>query len=437
MLSPPVLAIIVVICLLILIALRVPLAIALGSLGFFGLVYVLGWDSTIDSLKMYPLMKIASWSLLAVPLFVMMGNFAAAAGITENAYALAQRWTGKRLPGSLAIATIGTGAMFASCSGSSPAMVGAMGVVCLPEMLRYGYDKRLASGATCCGALLGPMIPPSIAFVIYGIMTETSIGRLLIAGIIPGILTALVFITGIIIWVKMNPRIAPKAASGITSEKRINVAKAIGPILLLALIIMGGIYSGVFTATEAAGIGAFSALVLGLIRGRKNLPAIGRAISETTGSTSMIFLLLIGSTFLSFFFVMSGITTWFVEFAVALPVSRTIVLILILAMYVALGMVVDSISMMLITLPVVFPAIVALGYNPIWFGVLIVKLNEIALITPPVGMNVYILKAVAPPEISLGDIFYGSFAFLAMEIVTLALLVALPQLSLFLPSLMK
>lgn len=433
MLSPPVLAIVAVSLLLLLIALRVPLAFALGSVGFCGLLFVLGFESTIEALKVYPFMKLASWSLLCVPLFVMMGHFAAAAGIADRAYDLAHKWLGW-VPGSLAIATIGACAMFASCSGSSPAMVGTMGRVALPEMLKHGYDKRFASGATCCGALLAPMIPPSVAFVIYGVITETSIGHLLIAGILPGLFTALIFMIGIIILVKRKPQIAPKAP---VSKERVNVVKAIGPVLLLATIILGGIYSGIFTSTEAAAVGAFAALIFGLMRGRKNLPVIGRAISETTGATSMVFLLLIGSTFLSFFFTVSGITNWFVNFVVSLPVPPTVALIFLLFLYIPLGMVVDSISMMLITLPVVFPIIVAFGYNPIWFGVLIVKLNEIALITPPVGMNVYILKAVAPPEISLEDVFAGSFTFLAMEIFTLGILVAFPQISLFLPNLMK
>lgn len=435
MVEPWVYLIVGVAILLIFIILKVPIGISLGMAGIIGLWWLGGWGSMFVALKVYPYMKVANWSLVPLPLFIIMGYFAAAGGITEKAYATAHKLIG-RLPGSLALATTVASAMFGACCGSSVATAGVMGKICIPEMLKYGYSKRLACGATACAALLAIMIPPSIMLIIYGSITGESVGKLLIGGIIPGILTVMVYSIGITIMVKRDPKIAPTGQSFSWIEK-IKAIKDVWGVLILALVIIGGIYTGVFTPSEAAAVGSFAALVMALVRGRKAFPAIRNALEETARTTSMIFLLIIGSTFFSFFLTTSGATLWLTHEVLVLPVSRMVILALVVVMYLGLGMIVDPISMLLITLPIVYPIIIKFGFNGIWFGIIVTQLTELATITPPVGMNLYVIKGVAPPDVSLEDVLLGSIPFILMQLVVLVLLIAFPQIALFLPSLMR
>jgi tripartite ATP-independent transporter DctM subunit len=301
--------------------------------------------------------------------------------------------------------------------------------------LKYGYGKKLAAGATAAGALLAVMIPPSVVLVIYGGITLESVGKLLIAGILPGILTVIVYSIGIAIWVKSDPKIAPPGPSFTFGEK-IKSIKDVWGIALLALIIIGGIYSGFFTPSEAAAVGGFAALLLALSTGRKAFPAIRGAFEETARTTSMIFLLLIGSTFFSFFLTLSGGAAWISQTVAGLPVSRMVILGAIVLLYVGLGMIIDTISMQLITVPIMYPIILNLGFDGIWFGVLVTQLVELGMITPPVGINLYVLKGVAPPEVSLEDVLVGVVPFIVMQIIVIVILIAFPQIALILPSMM-
>lgn len=421
--------------LILLILCKVPIAVALGTAGILGMWHLFGWEGMFGALKMLPYSNVASWSLMPVPLFILMGYFAAAGGVTDDAYRVAYKWVG-RLPGGLAQASMLACGMFAAVSGSSVATAGTIGRIAIPEMLKYNYDKRLATGVVCCGGLLGVMIPPSMIFVIYGTVTQVSIGKLLIAGILPGILTIMAYALCIVILVKRRPNIAPGGES-FNWVDRFKSVKDTWSILLLATCIIGGIYSGLFTPTEAAGAGAFFALLIGLRKGRQGAKGIFSSLGETARTTSMIFLLIVGSTFFSFYLSMSGVTQWVSQTVLSLSVPNWAILLLCLSIYLPLGMIIDSISLLLITLPLIFPIIQSLGYNGIWFGVLIVKLNEIAMVTPPLGINLYVIKGVSPPEVKLEDVMIGMLPFLACEMIVLAILVAFPQISLILPSFMR
>ena len=433
--SPPIFGIILIGLLLLFICLRVPIAISLFVTSIIGL-YILGDNETIlHSLKTIPFSKIASWSLLPIPLFILMGHLSFAAGISNKAYDTASKWLGW-LPGGLGVATMGACGLFAACSGSSVATAGTMGRVALPEMLDKGYEKKFASGAVASGALVGIMIPPSIIFVIYGIVTETSIARLLLAGILPGVLTVTLFSIYIVIRAIKDPSVAPRGKKYDWKDKFASLLNVWG-IAVLAAVILGGIYSGIFTPSEAAAMGCFVAFIFALIQGKEAYPESVKAFRETVSVSSMIFLLIAGAGMLSFTITMGGVPQWFAETIVSIPVPRFFILLIIICIYFVLGMFVDTISMMLVTLPVIFPVILELGYDPIWFGVIIVKFNELGLITPPVGVNVYVIQGVSPPGITLEDVFKGTFPFLFIELISLAILIALPIISLWLPSTMK
>jgi tripartite ATP-independent transporter DctM subunit len=421
--------------LLLLICLRVPIAISLITISLVGLFIIGDIHMVIDILGTVPFSRVASWSLLPIPLFILMGHLAFAAGITTKAYKTASNWLGW-LPGGLGLATMGACGLFAACSGSSAAMAGTMGRLALPEMLNKKYDSKFATGTVASGSLLGIMIPPSVVFVIYGIVTETSISRLLLAGVIPGLLTLLVFSAYIIIRAVINPNLAP-AGNRTSWKTKILSIKDIWGVAIIAAVILGGIYSGIFTPSEAAAVGAFIGLIFAIFQGRKSLPLIIQGFRETVTVSAMIFFLIIGAGLLSFTISIAGVPQWFAACVTEMDVSPLIILAFIIIIYFVLGMFVDTISMMLVTLPVVFPVIIELGYDPIWFGVLIVKFNELGLITPPVGVNVYIIKGVAPGNIPIEEVFKGTLPYLLLELFTLFLLISFPFLSLWLPSAMK
>lgn len=435
MMHPGIFCLVIFSLLLILICLRVPIAIALISTSICGLFLV--GDITIikNALGSIPYTKVASWSLLPIPLFIIMGHLAFAAGITNKAYKTAANWLGW-LPGGLGVSTMAACGLFAACSGSSAAMAGTMGRLALPEMIDKGYDIKFATGTVAAGSLLGIMIPPSVVLVIYGIVTETSISRLLLAGVLPGILTLLLYALFIIIKAKRNPDIAPSIES-VSWRTKLKSLKDIWGVAVIAGIILGGIYSGIFTPSEAAAVGAFVALLLALAKGRSSWPKIYEAFRETITVSSMIFFLIISAGLLSFTITIAGVPQWFAQTAAELDVLSYAIFAFIILIYFVLGMFVDTISMMLVTLPVVFPVVIALGFDPIWFGILIVKFNELGLITPPVGVVVYIIQGVSPIKISVEDAFKGTALFFLVELLTLAILIAFPFLSLWLPSAIK
>lgn len=434
------------ISLLCLLAVRVPIAFGLLAVGIIGLFVVgagrlggfnvdFGWRSTISMLERDPYSFVASFTLMAIPMFLLMGNFAFRSGATQDAYNTARVWL-SRLPGGLAIASVAACGLFAAISGSSLATAAAMGRIAVPEMLRQGYDKRLATGAVAAGGTLGALIPPSILMVIYGIFAEQSIGRLLIGGIVPGLLTALTYIAYILWRAVRDPAAAPRVKEAFTWRERGLALGGTWQLILIFSIVIGVIYSGVATPTEAAAFGAAAVYLLAVMRRRISAMSAWAAVSETVVQTAMIFAIAIASKVLVSFVAFTGVSNDLAQWAAQIQGGRFAVLMGICLLYILLGMFMDPIGIMLLTLPVVVPVVAALDYDLVWFGILLVKLLEVGMITPPVGLNVFVLKAAIGDSVRLEDIFRGIGGFLIMDVVTIAIMIALPGLILWLPDLM-
>lgn len=410
-----------------------PIAFALSIAGILGILMIDGFDIALYSLGNYPFAFMKSWLLVAVPLFILMGFLANTAGVTDKAFSAGYKWLGQ-LPGGLAMASIAACAAFAATSGSSVATAGMVGAVAIPEMIKYGYDKRLASGAVAAGGLLGILIPPSIPFVLYGFITNTSIGKLLLSGIIPGILTAIAYCLCIFILTKYNPKIAGKIVKYSWGD-RIRSLKDLSGIAGLFLIVVVGIYGGLLTPTEAAAAGAALALILSFKKNFSKLGEILKAFTDTGKTTGMILGICIGASLFTQFLSLTDLPNWLEKTVKSFGTSPIVILIFVLACYIPLGMFLDTISMLFITLPIFFPIITSAGIDPILFGVLVVKLEEVSLITPPVGINVYVIKGVAD-DIPLNDIFIGTLPFMITEFAVIAMLIAFPQICLWLPNTM-
>ena len=406
----------------------------IGLVGFLGMAYLSGGSAALGVLRTVPYTTVASYGMSIVPLFILMGSFSFHSGLSTDLYWTTYRWLG-RLPGGLAMATVFACAGFAAASGSSLATAATLGTVALPEMRRYKYDDRLATGSIAAGGTIGILIPPSVVLVIYAILTEQSIGKLFLAGFIPGVLEAVFYVATIYILCKHNPLLGPVGAKTSFKEKVISLKNTWGIIVLFALV-MGGIYTGIFSPTEAAGIGAMGAFLFALGRRKLTWQNFTASIMETGKATSMTFLILIGAMFFGYFLAVTRLPFTMAEFASGLAVNRYIILMAILAIYFFLGCIMSSIAMVLLTVPIFFPVIVALGFDPIWFGIIIVRVVEIGVITPPVGLNVYIIYGVAK-DVPLYTIFRGVIPFLIADFCHVALLIMVPQISLFLPSLMN
>lgn len=440
------LALFVSIGLLALLISRVPIAYALLFSGTLGLIilgtfrmgspnFSFGIRSTISMLERDPYSFVANFSFMAIPMFLLMGNFAFRSGATQDAYSAARVWLA-RLPGGLAVASVAACGMFAAISGSSLATAAAMGRIAVPEMIRHGYDRSLATGAVAVGGTLGALIPPSILMVVYGIFSGQSIGQLLIGGIIPGVITALSYMILIVVRVYLNPALAPRVTERFTLKDKTLALANTWQILLIFSTVIGVIYAGAATPTEAAAFGAFAVLVIGGIRKRINGEAMWTAVRETVAQTAMIFTIAIASKVLVSFVAFTGVSNDLANWAGGIEGGRIYVLLAICACYILLGMFMEPIGIMLLTLPVVVPIIDALDYNLIWFGIVIVKLLEVGMITPPVGLNVFVLKAAIGNLAKIEDIFRGIIPFLLMDFVTLAIMISMPELILWLPRLM-
>jgi C4-dicarboxylate transporter, DctM subunit len=421
--------------LLILIGLRLPIAFALALVGLGGLFMLAGHEAAFAMLSTQLYSSVANNALTAVPLFLLMGYFAFHAGLTRAAFGAARIWLAGA-PGGLAMATVAACALFGACAGSGVAAAGAMGRVAIPEMLRYGYDRKLACGSIAAAATLAVLIPPSIVMVVYAIIVEASIGRLLMAGYLPGLLSAVILMAMIYVRVKFNPALAPEVPFKVTWVERLASLRDVWGITVLILLVLGGIYSGFVTATEAAALGALGALILMIAAGQCNARTFKDALLETARTTAMIFLLLVGASIFTGFMAISGVPQKLAEIIADANLSIGMVLAIICVVYVFLGCFLDSISMMLLTLPVLLPLLATLNVNMIWFGVVVVKLVEIGCITPPFGITVYVVKGVVGNAVPLEDIFRGIWWFLAMEILTLIILIMVPEISLFLPNIM-
>ncbi|MEC7302019.1 MAG: TRAP transporter large permease [Pseudomonadota bacterium] len=426
-----------------LIAVRVPIAFCMAFIGFFGIILAVGWpaggefdfqrgfDAAWAYIAFEPFSFIANFPIIAVPLFLMMGYVAFHAGFTKDIYYTARVWL-SQLNGGLAMASVAGCAMFAAVSGSSLATAAAMGKLAVPEMLRYKYHPGIATGVVAASGTLGSLIPPSILMVLYGIFTEESIGQLLMAGLIPGVLSAAIYMGMVWIRATINPELAPKAES-VSWADRFIALKGVWSILVLFLIVMGGIYSGIVTPTEAAAAGCAGAWILGFITRRLTKEASKDAAIETAKQVANVFALVLGAKIFVGFVALTGVAGDLTGWATNLDVDPIWILLSLSLVFVVLGTFMDPLGMMLLTLPVVTPVIQDLGYDLVWFGVIMVKFLEIGLITPPVGLNVYVLKGVVGDAVPLETIFKGILWFLAMDILTLVVLILYPEISLWLP----
>lgn len=407
----------------------VRIAFATAICGFIGLWMLRGYDAAAHLSASTVYGHLTNYNLLVLPLFILMGFFAYYAGITRDLYWAARQWFG-HMPGGLAIATIFGSAGFAAACGASTAAAAVMGRVALPELKKYGYDDKIATGCVAAGGTLATMIPPSVLMVIYGFIAEESIGALLLAGILPGLLEAFSYVVMLWIRFKLNPSLGPPI-QGITWNDRISSLSGIWGMVVLIVLVMGSIYSGVATPTEAAGVGAIGALLMAIPRMTRH--DFWNACVETARTTSLIFAIVAGVLIYVHFLGFTGMPAAVSKWIVSLDVSPMTVLICVLLLYLVLGMFMDGIGMLLLTVPIILPTIKELGINPIVFGVLVVRMIEIGLITPPVGLNVYVLKGVAK-GVSMQDMFKGCGWFVFVDIINVAILLMFPQIILAIPN---
>jgi len=432
--SPELAGIVGILLLFGLFAFRMSIGLSMLAIGFLGYVYVAGASAGLAMVGIAVYTTARSYALSVIPMFILMGMFLLHSGLGHDIFQSVDTWM-RHLRGGLAMATIGACAAFAAVSGSATATAATIGAVALPEMKRYNYKDSLATACVAVGGTLGILIPPSAILILYGILTEESIGKLLIAGILPGILQTVLFWVTVYLLVRRNPSLAPLRPSTAFREKLASLRK-IWPVLVLFLLVMGGIYSGVSTPTEAAAVGAFGALIFSLATRRFSRKTLVESLDQTARTTAMLFLILIGAVIFSRFLAVTRIPFELSAFVAGLGVSRFVVMALILFLLLFLGCFVEGIALLMLTIPILYPLIIDLGFDGIWFGVVMIVMLNIGMVTPPVGMNVYVTAGVAK-DVPLMTIFHGVIPFLIAMIVCAILLVAFPQIVTFLPSLMR
>lgn len=432
--SPELVGVVGICVFLVLLILRVPIAFSFAIVGLLGFGYLRTFDASLSLLATIPYTWGTKYAFLCLPLFVLMGSFAAASGITGDLFDTAQKWLG-RLPGGLAHATIAGATAFAACTGSSMAAAVTMGQIALPEMKRHNYSPALATGTVAAGGTLGILIPPSVGLVIYGIIAEQSIGKLFIAGILPGVLISLLYVSQIYIRCRLNPELGGPITTFSWSERLRSLRGILGVLAIFGLVI-GGIYGGVFTPVEAGGVGAFATLCIALFRRRLTWGGFTSALLSMGRVVGMIFMIFIGAMVFSVFLTATGLPKALANAIGALPIPRYGVLALLLLMYLPLGCLLEPMSMLVLTVPILLPTVQALQFDLIWVGILVVLMMEIGLVTPPVGLNCFAIRGIAP-DIPLETIFRGVFPFVIVHILGVVLIVAFPQIPLFLVHLMK
>jgi len=413
--------------------LRVPVAFSMASVGIIGFGQYVSWPGTFSMVGRLAYDTAQSSELSVIPLFVLMGSFITRAGLADELYTAAHAWIGHKR-GGLAMATIISCGGFSAVCGSSVATAATMSKVAMPPMRRYKYADTLATGAIAAGGTLGILIPPSVIMVIYGIMTSTDIGALFIAGIIPGIIGIIGYNIAISIVTRINPELGPPGERTSWKERFYALSQVWG-VLLLFLLVIGGIYIGLFTPTEAAGIGACGGFIFCLFRRALTWHTLFELLADAAQTTAMLFFILIGALIFSNLMNETGMPETLGTWVTSLDTHPLVVIFAIMLIYVGLGAVLDSIAMILLTVPLFFPIILGLNLDPVWFGIIVVVVTEISLITPPVGMNIFVLNTMLP-DVSTGTIFKGVTPFWMADLVRLALLVLFPSISLFLPSLM-
>ncbi|RQW72214.1 TRAP transporter large permease [Halomonas sp. YLB-10] len=411
--------------LLVLMILRVPVALAMLLVGVGGFATIIDLGAAVSMLKSVPVEVLSNYSFSAIPMFILMGVLAAHSGMAGKLFQSARVICGG-WKGGLAIAAVGSCGVFSAISGSSLATASTMTRVALPEMERYGYHRGLATGALAAGGTLGIMIPPSIALLIYAILTEQSVGDMFMAGLVPGLLGLVLYALTVSVVMRVKPELAVAGEATGWGEKLASLGGLV-PFFAVFLVMILGIYLGIFTPTEGASVGAFATLIYALVKGLR-ARELWSAVQETLALSAVVFFMLVGAEALGYFISLSRISFSISDSLFAMELTPFVVVLCILAMYFLLGMFMDSIAMLVITVPMVFPIIQSLGIDPVWFGIVTVLTVELGLITPPVGMNVFVIKAMAP-HVGLGEIFRGVSPFIVSDFVRLALLLLFPTLS--------
>lgn len=413
--------------------LRVPIAFAMALVGFVGFAALVNVNAALAMVAQVTYETGLTYELVVLPLFIVMGNLVTRAGFSEALYRSAYAFLG-HLRGGLAMATVVACGGFSAVCGSSLATAATMVKVAMPPMRHYRYADSLAAGSIAAGGTLGILIPPSVIMVIYGVITETNIGQLFIAGILPGIIAILFFLIAISLVTFAWPKLGP-AGERTGWGERFRAMRDVWGVVALFLLVMGGIYGGAFTATEAAGIGAGGALVLALIRRAITFKSLFDVLLESLITTSMMFAVLFGAIIFSNFINLAGMPTALVEWIGGMTISPTLIIVVIFFVYLVLGCVLDTLAMVLLTVPAIFPLVIGLGVDPVWFGIFVVVVTEIGMLTPPVGMNVFVIKATLP-DVNTAEVFRGVTPFWIAHCVLAMLLILFPAIALFLPSLM-
>ncbi len=422
------------IALFVLIFSRMPVGFVMTLVGFCGFSYLVSFDAALSVMAKDYFNIFGSYNLTVIPLFILMGQVAFHAGISSRLFDVAYKFIG-HWPGGLAMATIGACAGFSAICGSTNATAATMASVTIPEMKKYNYKDSIATGVVAAGGSLGILVPPSVIFIIYGIMTEQSIGKLFMAGILPGILLTLFFILAIGIWVTLRPDIAPRGPKTDMKEKLMSLTGLVDTIILFCLV-MGGLFFGIFTPTEAGAIGAFGTILLAVIKRNITMKGLMAAVFETTRISCMILIIVAGATVFGHFLAITRIPFDMASWVGGLSLPSYAIIGIIVLIYLVGGCFIDALALIMLTVPIFYPVVLTMGYDPMWFGVVIVLVTQIGVITPPVGINVYVVQSVAW-DVPLGVIFKGVLPLLVALIAATVLIIFFPQIALFLPGMMK
>lgn len=423
--------------LIVLLAARVPIGVALIAVAFSGLWYLRGFGPAFGSLRSTPFEFVTHWTLSAVPMFILMSAIAARTGLTTELYRSMRLWFA-RLPGGLAIATSFAGAGFAAICGSSLATTAAMGKIAVPEMLKAGYDRGLAAGCAAAVGTVGALIPPSIVMVIYALFAEVSVSRMLIAGVAPGLLTTLIYALMIFLRCKAKPGLAPRVdLSGVAFGDKLRSLRRVWPVGAIAMAMIGSIYGGFATATEAGAVGAIATGLVAWAQRAFRWSALRESAIETALTSGTLFFIAIGATMLTQFLALTGLPLFISKTIVGFTSDPVTIVLMVCALYLVLGAFLDTLGILLLTLPILLPIFASAGIDEIWAGVILIKMLEIGLLTPPVGMNVFVMNKVSGDSVKLGEIYRGVTWFLVAEVAIMALLIAFPGLVLTLPNMMS
>ncbi|MFZ8878337.1 MAG: TRAP transporter large permease [Paracoccaceae bacterium] len=413
-----------------LLAITVPIGVAMMLCGVGGLAMIIGLVPSLSLFGTTVMQSVVTYDLSIIPLFILMGALASRSGLSQELYDAFNAWLGG-FRGGLALATVGACGAFAAICGSSVATAATMSKVALPEMKKYRYSDSMATGSVAAGGIIGILIPPSVILVLYGLLTESSIGDLFIAGFLPGILTILVFMIVISIVTRLHPESGP-AGEKSTWKQKLNATLKTWAIMALFATVIGGIYFGVFTPTEAAGVGAFGALFIAFSRKRLNREMMKETLLETGQTSAMIFTILIGAITLNNLVIFSGLANALADFVSGLDLSPASVMLIILLMYLIMGCFLDALAMILLTVPIFYPIVLDLGYDPIWFGIIVVMVVELGLITPPIGMNVFVIKGMVQ-SVPLVSIYKGVLPFVIGQMLLIIAVFLIPDIALWLP----